>query len=132
MADDDLESLRTRRMAEMRGQQNPFGTRGDGPGDAEEAERARREKEMRETLISQFLDQSARARLANVKVAKPEKAAIVENTLIHMAQTGQLRNKLSEDDLKSMLENISERTQKKTTVKFDRRRANMDDSDDDF
>ncbi|PVD20994.1 hypothetical protein C0Q70_19158 [Pomacea canaliculata] len=83
-------------------------TRGDGPGDAEEAERARREKEMRETLISQFLDQSARARLANVKVAKPEKAAIVENTLIHMAQTGQLRNK------------------------FDRRRANMDDSDDDF
>jgi len=37
--------------------------------------------------------------------------------LIQMARTGQIAGKLSESQLVSLLQDISERTQKKTTVK---------------
>jgi len=54
---------------------------------------------------------------------------MMEGMLIQMARTGQITGKLSESQLVSLLEDISERTQKKTTVKFNRKR--IDDSDED-
>lgn len=66
-----------------------------------------------------------------VAVAKPEKAALVENMLVRMVQMGQIQSKLQESDLINLLEKVSEQTQKKTTVKFDRRRAGLD-SDEDY
>ncbi len=48
---------------------------------------------------------------------KPEKAAMVENHLISMARSGQMMGKFNEDQLKNLLEKISEQTQKKTVVK---------------
>ncbi|XP_076470920.1 programmed cell death protein 5-like [Babylonia areolata] len=130
MADDGLEAIRQKRLAELQRQQGDF--RGNPQAAQEQQEKARQEQEFKETLLSQCLDQPARARLANIKAAKPEKAAMVENVIVRMAQTGQLAGKMNEQSLKGLLENISERTQKKTTVKFDRRRANLDDSDEDF
>lgn len=50
-------------------------------------------------------------------LTKPEKAAIVENTIINMTRTGQIINKFGEDQLIGLLEKISEQTQKKTVVK---------------
>jgi hypothetical protein len=47
---------------------------------------------------------------------KPEKAAMVENHLIQLARTGQLMGKFNEDQLKNLLEKISEQTQKRTVV----------------
>lgn len=125
-----MEAIRQKRMAELQGQ------RGDFPGNPqaaqEQQERARQEQEMKNSLLTQCLDQAARARLANIRAAKPEKAAMVENVIMRMAQSGQLAGKMNEETLKGLLGNISEKTQKKTTVKFDRRRTNLDDSDDDF
>lgn len=63
---------------------------------------------------------------------KPERAKQVEGLLIQMAQTGQLTGKLGEAELVGLLEKVSSQTQKKTTVKFERRRLDLDDSDDDF
>ena len=63
---------------------------------------------------------------------KPERAEKVEAMLIQMAQTGQIGGKLGEAELVGLLEKVSSHTQKKTTVKFDRRRMNLDDSDDDY
>ncbi|KAK7497648.1 hypothetical protein BaRGS_00011043 [Batillaria attramentaria] len=129
MADDDLEAIRRRRMAELQAQQGSIPA---GAGEQQDqANRAKQEREFKDALLSQCLNQAARARLANIAVAKPEKAAMIENTLVRMAQTGQLRGKMNEEELIGMLESISEKTQKKTTVKFDRRRANLD-SDEDF
>ncbi len=42
---------------------------------------------------------------------------MVENTIIQMARSGQIVNKFGEDQLKSLLERVSEQTQKKTVVK---------------
>ena len=42
---------------------------------------------------------------------------MVENTIIQMARSGQIVNKFGEDQLKSLLERVSEQTQKKTVVR---------------
>ena len=65
----------------------------------------------------------------SIAIVKPERAKQVEAMLIQMAQTGQIMGKIGESQLVAILEKVSSQTQKKTTVKFDRRR--LDDSDDD-
>lgn len=68
----------------------------------------------------------------SIALVKPERAGQVESMLIQMAQTGQISGKIGEPELVGLLEKISNQTQKKTTVKFERRRVDLDDSDDDF
>ncbi|VDP49015.1 unnamed protein product [Schistosoma mattheei] len=65
-----------------------------------------------------------------IAITKPEKAKMVENMLINMAQTGRLGPKLNEEQLKQILLQVSSGTQKSTTVKFDRRRAAIDSDED--
>lgn len=104
-----------------------------GPPNANrEEEQNAKEEEFKNQILSQALSQEARARLNTIAVAKPEKAALVENMLLRMVQMGQIQTKLQEADLINMLERVSEQTQRKTTVKFDRRRAGLDDSDEDY
>lgn len=50
-------------------------------------------------------------------MGKPEKAKMVENMLVGMAQRGQLPGKLGEKELISLLESVNQQTQKKTVVK---------------
>ena len=53
----------------------------------------------------------------SVALVKPEKAKMVESMLIQMAKSGQVGGKVGEAQLVSLLEKVSEQTQKKTTVK---------------
>ena len=106
------------------------------------------EMEMKNSILTQVLDQSARARckfnlktvaifgfdlsfeiVNTLRIAKPEKAAMVENSLVNMARRGQIGGQLGEAQLKGLLEQFSEQTKQETTVKFDRRRAALDDDD---
>ncbi|KAK2149972.1 hypothetical protein LSH36_428g01054 [Paralvinella palmiformis] len=129
MADEELETIRAKRMAEL--QQQLGGAPGMGQN-SEDQERMRQQQEMKNSILSQVLDQQARARLNTIALTKPEKAKMVESMLVQMAQSGQLQSKLGEDQLKGLLERVSYQTQKTTTVKFDRRRAALDSDDDDF
>ena len=52
-----------------------------------------------------------------IALTKPEKARMIESMLCQMAQRGQISGKLDEDQFKSLLERVSEQTQKSTTVK---------------
>lgn len=52
-----------------------------------------------------------------LRLGKPEKGKMIEEMLINMAQRQQLPGKLGEKELISLLENINQQTQKKTTVK---------------
>ncbi|KAI4902602.1 hypothetical protein NFI96_032920 [Prochilodus magdalenae] len=94
-------------------------------------EAKQREAEMRNTILAQVLDQSARARLSNLALVKPDKAKAVENYLIQMARFGQLGGKITESSLIEILEKVSRQTEKKTTVKFNRRRVMDSDEEDD-
>lgn len=125
MADEELEALRKQRLAELQAKH------GD-PGDAAQQETKQRETEVRNSILAQVLDQSARARLSNLALVKPEKTKAVENYLIQMARYGQLSGKVSEQGLIEILEKVSQQTEKKTTVKFNRRKVMDSDEDDDY
>uniref|UniRef100_A0A8C7CRC8 Programmed cell death protein 5 n=1 Tax=Oncorhynchus kisutch TaxID=8019 RepID=A0A8C7CRC8_ONCKI len=129
MADDELEAIRRQRMAEL---QSKHGVRRDSSNDQQGQQDAKqKETEMRNSILAQVLDQSARARLSNLALVKPEKAKAVENYLIQMARMGQLGGKISETGLIDILEKVSQQTEKKTTVKFNRRKVMDSDEDDD-
>lgn len=136
MADPELEAIRARRMAEMQAQMGGGGGGAGGGGSAEEqqnkAEQQQRQEEMKNSILVQVLDQAARARLNSIALVKPEKAKMVENMLCQMATQGQLPGKIGESQLKDLLTQVSAQASKKTTVKFDRRRAFDSDDDDDF
>ncbi|XP_024296082.1 programmed cell death protein 5 isoform X1 [Oncorhynchus tshawytscha] len=136
MADDELEAIRRQRMAELQSkhgslswnQMSPVDSSNDQQG---QQEAKQKETEMRNSILAQVLDQSARARLSNLALVKPEKAKAVENYLIQMARMGQLGGKISETGLIDILEKVSQQTEKKTTVKFNRRKVMDSDEDDD-
>ncbi|KAM5331879.1 programmed cell death protein 5-like [Glossophaga mutica] len=125
MAEEELEGLRKQRLAELQAKQ------GD-PGDAAQQEAKHREAEMRNSILAQVLDQSARARLSNLALVKPEKTKGVENYLIQMTRYGHLSGKVTEQGLIEILEKVSQQTEKKTTVKFNRRKVMDSDEDDDY
>ncbi|XP_061557078.1 programmed cell death protein 5 [Phycodurus eques] len=123
MADDELEAIRRQRMAELQAKH------GDSSKN-QQGEEAKQREEMKNSILSQILDQSARARLNSLALVKPEKAKVVENYLIQMAQYGSLAGKISDSGLIEILEKVSKQTEKKTTVKFNRRRVDSDEEDD--
>ncbi|KAM6943395.1 programmed cell death protein 5 [Xenentodon cancila] len=126
MADEELEAIRRQRMAELQAKH------GEAQNNQQGEEAKQRETEMRNTILAQVLDQSARARLSNLALVKPEKANAVENYLIQMARFGQLGGKVSESGLIEILEKVSQQTEKKTTVKFNRRKVMDSDDEDDY
>ena len=104
-------------------------------------------EDMKNGILSQILDQKARARLNTLMIAKPDKGKQVEAMLCQMAQTGQLGGKLGDDELKGLLDRQLQHHgtdkyynghhrmtsgQSASKVKFDRRRAAMDSDDDDL
>ncbi|XP_051883990.1 programmed cell death protein 5 [Pristis pectinata] len=127
MEDQELEAIRRQRLAELRAQ------RGDAPDDQQSQQEAKqRESEMRNSILAQVLDQSARARLSNLALVKPEKAKSVENYLIQMAKFGQLGGKISESGLIEILEKVNQQMGKQTMVKFNRRKVMDSDEEDDY
>nr|CAH7759747.1 unnamed protein product [Callosobruchus chinensis] len=127
MADPELEALRQQRLAQL---QSQYKGTGDPEAEKQKADQLKAREEAKNSILSQILDQAARARLNTLMLCKPEKGRMVENLLLQMAQTGQICSKVTEDALIKLLENVSSRTQSKTSVKFDRRRAALDSDDD--
>ncbi|XP_032892332.1 programmed cell death protein 5 [Amblyraja radiata] len=127
MEDAELETIRRQRLAELRAQ------RGDAADDQQQQQESKqRETEMRNTILAQVLDQSARARLSNLALVKPEKAKSVENYLIQMAKIGQLGGKITESGLIEILEKVNQQLGKRTMVKFNRRKVMDSDEEDDY
>ncbi|KAM4597313.1 programmed cell death protein 5 [Fundulus diaphanus] len=126
MADEELEAIRRQRMAELQTKH------ADASNNQQGEEAKQRETEMRNSILAQVLDQSARARLSNLALVKPEKANAVENYLIQMARFGKLGGKITESGLIEILEKVSQQTEKKTTVTFNRRKVMDSDDEDDY
>jgi len=129
MEDDDLAEIRAKRMAEL----GMSGGGGAGAGGAQNQQEAmQKQQEAKSMMLAQCMDQTARARLNTLAMTKPDKARMVENMILQTAQRGQLGGKIGEEELKGLLERVSSQTSQKTTVKFDRRRNNLDSDDDDY
>jgi programmed cell death protein 5 len=98
------------------------------PEQEKQQEDAKREAdERRQMMLSQVLSSQARERIARIALVKPEKARGVEDVILRAAQMGQIVEKVSEERLITLLEQINSQTTKQTKVTYQRRRGVDDD-----
>ncbi|XP_020596833.1 DNA-binding protein DDB_G0278111 isoform X2 [Phalaenopsis equestris] len=128
MDDPELEAIRNRRMQEMMAQQGIRNQQNEGQQKAQE-DAKREAEERRQLMLSQILSAQARERLARIALVKPDKARSVEDVILRAAQMGQISEKVSEEKLISLLEQINTQTTKQTKVTIQRRRSVLEDDD---
>ncbi|KAF9821593.1 hypothetical protein IEO21_00439 [Rhodonia placenta] len=91
------------------------------------------EEQMRRDLLATVLDSAARERLSRIALVSPQRSQQIEAILLRMAQTGQLRGRVSENQLIDLLEQAedaqSKGAPKKGTIVFQRRKGGIDDDD---
>lgn len=80
-------------------------------------------------MLNQILHPEAQERLGRIRLVKESRANDVENRLIMLAQTGQLRQKVTEDQLKDLLNAMADKQEEEKIV-VSRRKAWDDDDDD--
>ncbi len=90
----------------------------------------RQQDDARQSILNQILQPEAADRLGRIRLVKEERAAEIENRLIALAQSGQLRAKVTEEQLKELLNAVAEKKEEEKIV-VSRRKA-WDDDDDDF
>ncbi|TFL07790.1 PDCD5-related protein, partial [Pterulicium gracile] len=98
----------------------------------EEAKRAR-EEQMRLDVMATVLDAAARERLSRISMVSSERAQQIEGILMRMAQSGQLKGRVTEAQLIDLLEQMEnaggQKAAKKSNIVYSRRR-DFDDDDD--
>ncbi|KAJ7562860.1 hypothetical protein O6H91_03G086800 [Diphasiastrum complanatum] len=127
MDDPELEAIRQRRMQELMAKRG-VGAGGNSQNHEQQQaqeEQKREAEERRQMMLAQIVSSQARERLARIALVKPEKARGVEDVILRSAQYGQITEKVSEERLIQLLEQINEQTQK--TTKIQRRRSVFDD-----
>lgn len=92
---------------------------------------ARVPAEARQSILNQILLPEAADRLGRIRLVKESRASEVENRLIMLARTGQLRQKVTEEQLKELLNAMSERQEEEKIVVTRRKGGWDDDVDDD-
>lgn len=98
--DEELDELRRRKMLEYQAQLQ----------EQQRQAELRRQYEIQKRLaIQQILTPEARGRLANIRAAKPEFAEQLELQLIQLAQAGKLGSKITDSQLKEILNRLQTR-----------------------
>ena len=109
MGDDELAELRRRRMAQLQQQQGE---------QSEELERQRQMDAQIHMVLMQIMEPDARERLNTIKLTKPDFAKAVEQQLVLLAQSGRLKSKITDAQLKELLLQL---TPKKKDFKISRK-----------
>lgn len=86
--------------------------------------------ERRATILNQILEPDAADRLGRIRLVKESRATDIENRLIMLAQTGQLRQKVTEDQLKELLNAVAETQREEEQKIVVTRKGGWDDDDD--
>jgi programmed cell death protein 5 len=92
---DDIEAIRKKKLRDLQ-QQQTFSQE-----DFEEAQQ--KEFEEKKLILRAILTDDARERLGRIKAARPEMAENLENQLIMLAQSGRLKNKINDEQLRELL-----------------------------
>ncbi len=98
--DDELDAIRERKMAAMREQA--------AREHASEEQQAEIEAQ-KEAILRQILTPEARSRLTNIKMVKPQLAEQIEMQLIQLAGSGRLKGRITDEQLKSLLQQLQGR-----------------------
>ncbi|OAX79513.1 hypothetical protein ACJ72_06168 [Emergomyces africanus] len=143
MADAELEEIRKARLAQLQAQAGGGGG-GGVPGEGSNQEQRKQQEgtipnisvlfassDARQAILSQILLPEAADRLGRIRMVKEDRATDIENRLIMLARTGQLRAKVTEEQLKELLNAIAENKEEEKIV-ISRRKGGWDDDDDDL
>jgi programmed cell death protein 5 len=110
--DDELEKIRKKKLLELQ-QQQSFSQQED-----EEESQKKEFEEQKKMILRKILTNEARERLGRIKIARPEVVENLENQLIMFAQSGQLKNKINDEQLRGLLLKL---LPKKRDIKIKRR-----------
>ena len=99
----DIDEIRRKRMQQLQQQQQA----NQQSSEAAEQEQMRREMDaQKRQAMMQLLTPEARARLANIRLTKPEFVDQIEIQLIQLAQAGRVQSKITDDQLKELLRKL--------------------------
>ena len=93
---DDIEAIRKKKLRNLQ-QQQAFSQE-----DFEEAQQKEFE-DQKKLILRAILTDDARERLGRIRTARPEMAENLENQLIMLAQSGRLKNKINDEQLRELL-----------------------------
>ena len=96
MGDDELAEIRRQRMMQRQQQM----------AEQEQAQRQQQMQAQIQSVLMQAMEPEARERLNTIKLTKLEFAAAVEQQIVALAQSGRLRQKITDDQLKQLLSQI--------------------------
>ncbi|KAJ1309640.1 hypothetical protein OPQ81_006407 [Rhizoctonia solani] len=137
MEDSELAAIRAARLSQLQKQAGSSGGSipsggfaGAQPSDGADDETRQSEDQMKRDLLATVLDSSARERLARISLVRPALSGQIEQILLRMAQTGQLRSRVTEQQLIGLLEQAEESQGKAAPKKVVyQRRKELDDDD---
>ncbi|EPQ31539.1 uncharacterized protein PFL1_00872 [Pseudozyma flocculosa PF-1] len=156
MDDEELKAIRAARMAELRGAGGSGGGGGAGaegsgmgmgsfggpstggnggrPEGQNQEEQQAQQEEMKRQMLSRILDNDARERLSRIGLVKPQKHRQITDLLIRMAQSGQVRQRITEDQLIGLLDQVDQAGGESAggKITFTRKKTAQDDEDSDF
>jgi len=98
---DDIEAIRKKKLRDLQQQQQPTFSQDE----YEEAQQKEYE-DQKKLILRAILTDDARERLGRIKAARPEMAENLENQLIMLAQSGRLKNKINDEQLRELLSKI--------------------------
>jgi DNA-binding TFAR19-related protein (PDSD5 family) len=81
-------------------------------------------------MLDQILHPEAADRLGRIRMVKEERATEIENRLLMLAQTGQIRQKVTEAQLKELLNAVADNREQEKIVVSRRKAWDDDDLDD--
>ncbi|KAH9437000.1 hypothetical protein MCOR02_000662 [Pyricularia oryzae] len=128
MEDADLEQIRKARLEQLKAQSGGAKSGGGGGGGG-----GGNQGEQRNRSTNQHPEPDpapeAMDRLGRIRMVKESRATEVENRLIMLAQSGQLRQKVTEEQLKELLNAVADKKEEEKIV-VSRRKGWADDDDD--
>lgn len=73
----------------------------------EEQERQRQHDAQMQMALMNILESDARERLNTIKLTRPDFAKSVEQQLVMLAQSGRIKSKISDEQLKTILQQVT-------------------------
>jgi programmed cell death protein 5 len=87
----------------------------------EELKKARQAELQARAVAKQVLEPAAYERLANIRAANPELYAQLVQLFVYLAQNGQLKSRITEEQLKEFISRLLAKQRKETKITINRK-----------